>query len=55
MDPDTDTLSDQLVLLEALFAIAHESEEAEVVRLAMSALINTGSGLTYLSAHPFQV
>lgn len=48
-------LSDQLVLLEALFAIAHESREAEIVRVAMSALVNTDAGLTYLSGHRFNV
>lgn len=54
MEPTTD-LGDQLILLEALFAIAHESGEAEIVRLAMSALVNTDAGLTYLSAHRFEV
>jgi hypothetical protein len=48
-------LSEQLILIEALFAIAHESNEAEMVRVAMAALTNTQAGLTYLSAHPFNV
>lgn len=53
-DPTSD-LGEQLVLIEAIFAIAHESNDAEIVRLAMSALVNTSAGLTYLSAHPFNV
>lgn len=52
MVPD---ISEQLILIEALFAIAHETTEAEIVRVAMAALLNTEAGLTYLSAHPFNV
>lgn len=51
----TSDLGEQLVLLQALFTIVHESSEAEIVRLAMSALTNTSAGLTYLSAHPLTV
>jgi hypothetical protein len=48
-------LSEQLVLVQALYNIAHESEEAEIVRLAVAAMTNTTVGLTYLQAHPFNV
>lgn len=51
-DNDTDLVSDSLVLVEALYAIAHESEEAETVRLAIAALTNTASGMSYLRTHP---
>lgn len=55
MDTTTPSLDEQLILLEALFAIAHETGEAEIVRLAMSALVNTDAGLAYLGAHRFEV
>jgi hypothetical protein len=59
MDPDNppnDTdLQELLILTQALVAIAHESEEAEIVRLAVSALTNTQAGLDYLRVHPFNV
>lgn len=55
MPTQSTDLGEQLVLLEALFAIAHESGEAEIVRLAMSALVNTEAGLGYLSVHTFNV
>lgn len=56
MEPtDAPDLAEQLVLVEALMAIAHESNDAEIVRLAFSALVNTDAGLTYLGAHPFRV
>ena len=48
-------LSEQLVLVQALMAIAHESDEAEIVRVAFSAILNTQVGLTYLQAHPFTI
>ena len=44
MDQNTADLGEQLVLVEALFDIAHESGEAEIVRTALSALINTEAG-----------
>lgn len=55
MEPTTTDLGEQLVIIEALFAIAHESMEAEIVRVAMAALVNTEAGLAYLSAHPFNL
>lgn len=48
-------LSEQLVLVEALMAIAHESEEAEIVRVAFSGILNTEVGRVYLTAHPFTI
>lgn len=53
--PSDADLQEQLILTQALFAVAHESEEAEIVRLAMSALVNTQAGLDYLHVHPFNV
>lgn len=54
-EKNTTDLGEQLIMMEALFTIVHESNEAEIVRLAMSALCNTSAGLTYLSAHPLTV
>lgn len=45
-------MQDTLILVEALFAIAHESEEAETVRLAFGALSNSAAGMSYLRSHP---
>lgn len=53
--PSDADLQEQLILTQALFSIAHESEEAEIVRLAMSALVNTQAGLDYLHVHSFNV
>lgn len=53
--PASADLQETLILTQALFAIAHESEEAEIVRLAISALTNTQAGLDYLRVHPFNV
>lgn len=53
--PELDTLTDQLQMTQALYAIAQESDEAETVKLAMSALTNTDTGRQYLAANPFVV
>lgn len=45
-------LQDQLILVEALYSIATESEEAEVVRVAFSALTSTEGGRAYLAKNP---
>ena len=47
------SLQDSLVLVEALYEIALESEEADIVRQCMTALTNTEAGIVYLRAHPF--
>ena len=52
---DTADLGEQLVFIEALYNIAHESNEAEIVRVAMAALTNTTAGITYLQAHNFNL
>lgn len=48
-------LTEQLVLLQALYNIAHESEEAEIVRIAVAALLATQAGTVFLQAHPFTI
>lgn len=54
MDEETksEAMDDSLKLVEALHTIAVESEEADIVRIAMSALTNTNMGRSYLYAHP---
>jgi hypothetical protein len=54
VEQDAD-LSEQLVLVQALTNIAYESNEAEIVRIAVSALLATGIGNEYLRAHPLKV
>jgi hypothetical protein len=54
IDQDAD-LSEQLILVQALCNVAAESEDAEIVRIAVSALLATQIGMTYLQAHPFKV
>lgn len=44
--------SETLILVEALWNIAHDSEEASSVKEAVAALTNTEAGLDYLRAHP---
>ena len=46
--------SDLLILVEALWNIAHDSEEAASVKEAVAALTNTSAGLDYLSIHPLK-
>jgi hypothetical protein len=50
-----DMLTDQLVLVQALHNIASESDDAEDIRMAMSALTNTEAGRTYLATNPLNV
>lgn len=45
-------MGDQLRLLEALYEVAMSSNEAEMVRVAMSALSGTEAGMAFLSTHP---
>lgn len=53
--PELEVMTEHLQLTQALYAIAQESEEAETVKLAMSALTNTEAGRAYLAANPFVV
>lgn len=48
----TQVMQDNLKLLETLHEIASSSSEAEIVRMAMSALTNTPTGLQFLQVHP---
>lgn len=52
IDSTAEMMSEQHTMLAALHEIAMQSEEAETVRIAMSALTGTGSGLRYLHLHP---
>jgi hypothetical protein len=52
IDRTTTMMQDQLRHMDALYEIVNSSDEAEVVRLAISALTGTPSGLAYLQAHP---
>jgi hypothetical protein len=45
-------LGDQLRLLEALYEIMMSSGEAEMVRVAASAMTSTQAGLSFLNTHP---
>lgn len=49
---ENQALQDALILVEALYEIAVESEEVDIVRRAMSALTVTQAGLVYLRQHP---
>lgn len=45
---------ESLTLVEALHTIVTESDDAEVVRIAMSALTGTNMGRAYLEANPLR-
>ena len=55
MPTQTELLTEQLQLVQALVNIAQESEEAETVRLAMAALMNTEAGRTYMAQNPMVI
>lgn len=56
MPTDLDEMiTEQLKLVEALHHIASESEDGDIVRYAMGALINTHAGQIYLNANPVMV
>lgn len=56
MDQDvTGMLQDQLRFLEALYEILNSSEEAETVRVAVSALTATEAGRSFLTANPIKL
>lgn len=46
---------DQLRMVEALHHIAAESEDADIVRYALGALMATECGSAYLNRHPVLV
>jgi hypothetical protein len=50
-----DLLTSQLLLIEALFEIATESNEADIVRRAVAGLQATEGGRAYLSQNPLAV
>lgn len=52
VDEKSIMMGDQLRFLEALYEIAMSSEEADMVRVAMSALTSTSAGLAFLNSHP---
>lgn len=45
-------IKDTLILCQALYSVVLDSEEVEIVRIALSALTNTEVGQSYLRAHP---
>lgn len=51
-DQETDLLTAQFVNIEALFEIAVESEDANIVRRAIAGLQATPGGRAYLMQHP---
>lgn len=52
---ETDLMTSQLMLIEALFEIATESREADIVRRAVAGLQATEAGQHYLALHPLAV
>lgn len=52
---ETDLMTSQLMLIEALFEIATESREADIVRRAVAGLQATEAGQHYLAMHPLAV
>lgn len=55
IEAENDQVTEQIRLLGALHEIASDSEDAEIVRVAMSALTSTNCGLNYLITHPLKV
>ena len=49
---ETDLMTAQLMNVEALFEIATESNDANIVRRAVAALQATPAGRAFLMAHP---
>lgn len=45
-------MSENLIMIQALWEIIQVSADAETVRIAMSALTRTDSGMTYIRANP---
>ncbi len=55
MLPDLDLETSQLVHIEALFEIATESQEADIVRRAIAGLMATPGGRQFMMIHPLAV
>jgi hypothetical protein len=51
----TELMTNQLIHVEALFEIATESTDADMVRRAIAGLQATPAGRAYLMAHPLAV
>jgi hypothetical protein len=51
----TDMMTDQLKMVSALHAIAADSEDAETVRTAAAALMNTEAGRNYVAINPINI
>jgi hypothetical protein len=51
----TDMMQDQLIMVTALYNIAHESDDAEIVRTAAAALMNTEAGRAYTAINPINL
>lgn len=51
----TNMLQDQLVMVSALHAIAADSEDAETVRTAAAALMNTQAGRNFVAINPINI
>ena len=51
----TDMMTDQLAMVTALHHIVNESEDAEIVRTAASALMNTEAGRNYVVINPINL
>ena len=43
---------ERLILIEALWNIAHDTEEVETLRLSLGGLLATPGGKQYLDQHP---
>lgn len=51
----TNMLEDQLKMVTALHTVACDSDDAEIVRTAMAALMNTSAGRAYVELNPIHV
>lgn len=51
----TEMMNDQLVMVTALHTVACESDDAEIVRTASAALMNTQAGRNYVAINPIFV
>lgn len=45
-------MTDQMILVEGLYNTVMESDDAETVRGAVAALLNTEVGINYIRFHP---
>lgn len=51
----TDMMQDQLIMVTALREIAAESDDAEIVRTASAALMNTEAGRNFVAINPINL